>query len=153
WAGRTLDPEATPRWDLGDLKLDPAPETPIPLWINGRAPEDIRRAARWWSALRPLFANVDEVRQLREDLSAASSAHGRTVDLADSTICAVILPGDSPSWVAENVTAPLEQRLHGREVGDSLIIGSPQECADKISALAAAGIDYFLFDTQFHGWQ
>ncbi|MFV0462016.1 MAG: LLM class flavin-dependent oxidoreductase [Nostocoides sp.] len=153
WAGETLNGSDIPEWELGDIALDPGPGAPIPLWINGRAEEDIRRAARWGDTLRPLFANVDEIRPLRDQLSAASAAFNRHVSLADSTICTVILPTDSSSWVDSQVHAALERRLHGREVGDSLIIGSPQQCAERLSALAEAGIDYFLLDTQFHGWQ
>ena len=46
----------------------------------------------------------------------------------------------------------LRARLHGQEPDDSIVWGSPEQCAKRLSLLFDAGADYVLFDGNLHGW-
>lgn len=153
WRGEVLDGSESTIWQVAGLALDPVPVRPLPLWIDGKDDVAIRRAARWGDALRPLFATPDELRELRKRLTEAADAAGRPVGLVTSTVLAVLDPEDSPAWIKENVTEPLERRVRERDIQSALIVGTPDQCAERLQALFDAGVEYLLLDTQFHGWQ
>lgn len=153
WRGERLTGAESSTWDVAGLALDPVPAKPLPLWINGYEDAAIRRAARWGTTLRPLFLTADGACALRPKLDAAVAEHGRPVELATSTIMVVLDRDDRPEWVREHVHEPLARRLNGRPVEDAVIIGEPGKCAERLAQLFAAGVDYVLLDTQFHGWQ
>ncbi len=46
----------------------------------------------------------------------------------------------------------LRARLHGQEQDDSIMWGSPEQCAERLGKLFDAGADYVLFDGNLHGW-
>lgn len=153
WRGEALSGEESTIWDVAGLRLEPAPARPLPLWIDAPDDKAIGRAARWGTALRPLFATEERLRHLRQRLDDAANLYGRTVQLATSTILAITTTDDAATWIAENVSGPMEQRLNGRDIGDTAVVGSPEQCADHIGRIFASGVDYLLLDTQFHGWQ
>ena len=153
WRGERLTGEEATLWDVAGLALDPPPARPLPLWINGYEDAAIGRAARYGDALRPLFVTPDAARELRAKLDDAAAEAGRDVMLATSTILIVLDAGDDPAWVRDHVQAPLDRRLKGRDVLDGVIIGEPEECAERLAALIDAGVEYVLVDTQFHGYE
>lgn len=153
WRGETLDGSESTIWQVAGLSLDPAPKHPLPLWVDGKDDVAIRRAARWGDALRPLFSTAENLREIRQRLTEAADATGRTVGLVTSTVLIVLDPEDSPEWIRENVTGPLDRRVRGRDIRAGIIVGTPDECAERVQELFDAGVEYLLLDTQFHGWQ
>ncbi|GAA3931947.1 LLM class flavin-dependent oxidoreductase [Microbacterium soli] len=137
-------------WDARALALHPAPRPDLPLWVGGGAPS-LERAARWAQAYNPTRLDVAAIRdEIRPRLTEAAQAHGRSVDLVVTQTCAIVLPGDSAEWQQENVWGPLESRPKDRD-STGAVIGSPQECADRISAQFEAGVDEILLEFDFHG--
>jgi len=152
WRGEPIE-TAGRFWDARGLRLDPRPSPPMPLWIGGGA-KSIERAARHAQGLNPLHPSLDEIRTvLRPGLDAAAARHGRPrPTLAVFNYCVVIEPSDSPSWVRDELMPTLRARLHGQEPDDSIVWGSPEQCAKRLSLLFDAGADYVLFDGNLHGW-
>jgi alkanesulfonate monooxygenase SsuD/methylene tetrahydromethanopterin reductase-like flavin-dependent oxidoreductase (luciferase family) len=152
WRGQPIE-TAGRFWDARGLALDPRPSPRMPLWIGGGA-KSIERAARYAEGLNPLHPSLEEIRTvLRPGLDAAAERHGRQrLTLAVFNYCVVIEPSDSPSWVREELMPTLRARMHGNEPDDSIVWGSPEQCAERLKKLFAAGADYILFDGNLHGW-
>lgn len=153
WGGATLDGSESDIWKVEGLRLEPAPAEPISLWIDGGDDFAVSRAARFGTAVRPLFATPEKLAALRTKIDEAAAQTGRAVGLVTSTMCIVVDEEDDAEWVRVNVTEPTERRTHGRNITDAVIIGTRDECAERLQALFDAGADYLLLDTQFHGWQ
>jgi alkanesulfonate monooxygenase SsuD/methylene tetrahydromethanopterin reductase-like flavin-dependent oxidoreductase (luciferase family) len=139
-------------WDCRSLHLDPKPRPAIPLWIGGDI-KSIERAARWGTALNPLDPTLDHIRNvLRPGLDDAGERNGHRIDLAGYCQSLVVLDSDDQNAVNGHYLPFLEQRV-GRALDDSVVYGSPQQCAKHMANLLGAGLDYFVFDCYFHGWE
>jgi alkanesulfonate monooxygenase SsuD/methylene tetrahydromethanopterin reductase-like flavin-dependent oxidoreductase (luciferase family) len=152
WRGQPIETAGT-FWDARGLAMDPRPSPRMPLWIGG-GEKSIERAARYAEGLNPLNPSLEEIRTvLRPGLDAAAERHGRPrPTLAIFNYCVVIEPSDSPSWVREELIPTLRARLHGKEPDDSIVWGTPEQCAERLGKLFSAGADYILFDGNLHGW-
>ncbi len=152
WRGEPIE-RAGAFWDARGLRLDPRPSPGMPLWIGG-GEKSIERAARWAQGLNPLHPSLAEIRTvLRPGLDAAAERFGRPrPTLAVFNYCLVIERSDDPGWIRDEVLPTLRARLHGQEPDDSIVWGSPEQCAERLAKLFDAGADYVLFDGNFHGW-
>jgi len=152
WRGQPIETAGT-FWDARGLALNPRPSPRMPLWIGGGA-KSIERAARYAEGLNPLHPSLEEIRTvLRPGLDAAAERLGRQrLTLAIFNYCVVIEPSDNPSWVRDELMPTLRARMHGQEPDDSIVWGSPEQCAERLRKLFAAGADYILFDGNLHGW-
>jgi len=154
WEGR---PIAAPGrfWDAAELALDPTPaQRPMPLWVGG-GPVAIERAARWGSALMPLDMRPGYARdELRPSLDAAAARHGRSVGL---TMMNYSIVSDDDAWIAREIVPRLEKAMShmsgeaDRGPRDTMILGTPEDCAAQIQAFFDAGVDYIVLNAQFHG--
>ncbi len=153
WAGKLLEQSDTVPWNVAGLQLEPLPAHRIPIWIGVDDEVGIEQAARWGDMLRPLFATTDEIMTLRRTLDVAQAKHGRMVGIAHSTLCVVLDKEDRSEWVRDHLGALIEKRLRGRSPMTSIVYGEPEQCAEQIVKFVRSGVDYFLLDTQFHGWE
>lgn len=152
-AGR-VGSAAAGRWEMAGLALDPAPASPIPTWISGGDAAAIRRAAAYGDVLKPVgLTPAEYAGRVRPELDAACADTGRSVKISSSVVVFVRTPEDSSTLVEEHVMPLVRKRLHGGEIHDGVLVGTPEECADKIGKLFAAGVDHLLLDTYFHGWE
>jgi alkanesulfonate monooxygenase SsuD/methylene tetrahydromethanopterin reductase-like flavin-dependent oxidoreductase (luciferase family) len=152
WKGESGDSSSN-FWDVQGLRLDPLPSQDMPLWIGGNE-KSIDRAGRWADALNPLWPTLEQVRSVyRPGLDAAAEKYGRKrVDLALLNFCLVVEKEDKPEWLRDRVRPLLQQHLR-RDPDQSIVYGTPEQCAENISTLFAAGVDYIVFETNFHGWE
>jgi alkanesulfonate monooxygenase SsuD/methylene tetrahydromethanopterin reductase-like flavin-dependent oxidoreductase (luciferase family) len=140
--------------DFTGLAIDPRPvQDPLPLWIGGGA-KSIERAARWGTALLPVALTAEHVRmQLKPALAQASESHGRPIELGVLTYAVV---GDDAASDPETLRG-LEGLLPGNGSGaatrpeDCMIVGRPEACAQQLTSLLTAGVDYVVVNFSLHG--
>jgi alkanesulfonate monooxygenase SsuD/methylene tetrahydromethanopterin reductase-like flavin-dependent oxidoreductase (luciferase family) len=150
--GEKVEPEAFHLWDASELRLDPAPQTPIEIWVNGRDDATLERTARFGHYIKPSGMGPDAVREYRPKVEAAAERHGRTIGIAMSSIVYVVQPDDSSEHLA-HVAELLEHERPGGRAGHEYVYGTPDECAEQLVALYRAGVDYIALDLRFHGWE
>jgi alkanesulfonate monooxygenase SsuD/methylene tetrahydromethanopterin reductase-like flavin-dependent oxidoreductase (luciferase family) len=153
WAGEPITAPGA-HWDCTGLRLDPLPrQQPLPLWIGGGL-ASVERTARWASALMPLDLNPDEVRtEYRPRLDEAAERHQRRVELAVMSYFALTDPGQTRAAIADKLRVLVSFQRDDRPSDENLLVGPPQQCAERLRALFDAGVDYVVLDAQFHGWE
>lgn len=152
WCGESIG-EAGHFWDASGLALEPVPvQQPLPLWIGG-GERSIERAARYASALMPLDMTPRAAEALRSKLDQASARYNRTVALAMMNYLFIC---DNEDRLRRDIHPKLVRLMafekEPEDVGESLLVGSPVQVADKLRQFFAAGVDYIVLDCQFHGW-
>jgi len=140
-------------YQLDDMTLDPKPvQKPYPpIWIGGGI-KSVWRAARFGEYLLSFWPSEDEARTLwLPKLEEEGEKYGTEPKLASFTF----------AYVAED-EKDLEQRMpmlrnavafENADV-DPLAVtlaGTPERCAERVNALAAAGISHHVVEFQFHG--
>jgi alkanesulfonate monooxygenase SsuD/methylene tetrahydromethanopterin reductase-like flavin-dependent oxidoreductase (luciferase family) len=150
--GETVQPDAFQLWDAAGLRLDPAPETPLDMWVNGKDDATLERTAKFGQYIKPSGMGPDAVREYRPKVAAAGEKHGRTIGLAMSSIVYVVEPDDGSEHLA-HVAELLEHERPGGLAGQEYVYGTPEECAEQLIALYRAGVDYVALDLRFHGWE
>ncbi len=141
-------------WDATGLRVEPLPSPHMPLWIGGNE-KSIDRAGRWAQGLNPLNPSLDDIRNLyRPGLDAAAEKYGRPrLTLALFNYCVVLDKEDKPAWIHDHIEPLMRQRLYGKDPDESIVYGTPEQCAENLTKLFQAGADYVVFDSNFHGWE
>ena len=140
-------------YQFTDMTLEPKPvQKPYPsIWIGG-GEKSIERAARYGEYIVPFWPSEEAARTLwLPKLREAGEKWNREPKLAAFTFV----------YVAEN-EADFEAMLP--RLRDSVafvdpdtdplavtISGTPERCAERLTALHEAGIEHFLVEFQFHG--
>lgn len=140
-------------YQLKDMTLEPKPiQKPYPpIWIGGGL-KSISRAARYGECILCFWPNEDDVRnvwlpKLREE----GAKFGTDPKLAAFTF--VYVAKDEADLQANMPNLRLgvafeDESIDPRKV---TISGSPEQCAERIKALRAAGVWHFVLEFQFHG--
>lgn len=149
-------------YDLTGMKLDPLPhEGGIDLWLGGGI-KAVDRAARWTDAICPVSPTIAGLQDFEQALDQAQDEVGNRPKLASITY---VMIEDDPA-VRESYRAKMVARVNGTTLeeaaanggddrytnpDDCVVWGTPAECAQRLTELAAAGVDYFVLDFNFHG--
>ena len=120
-----------------DIEIEPAPAQPggPPLWVGGRSPAAIRRAAALGDGWIPIWVSVE---RFREGLA----------QLPEHVVPAVTLP----AHVGEK--RHLYEHLRRRYAGDFsehvvdryCVAGTPEECAARVREYVEAGAQHIVFN-------
>ena len=149
WSGTAAAPFSFDgeHYTLVALNAEPKPvqEPHPPLLIGGSGGRrSCRLAARYADEYNTVFASIDDVAQRRERLAAACEAEGRPM-MPYSLMTSVLVGADDDELSQR--AAQLEQRI-GAEPGSILrepphgwIVGTVNEVAEQLRALADAGIE------------
>jgi alkanesulfonate monooxygenase SsuD/methylene tetrahydromethanopterin reductase-like flavin-dependent oxidoreductase (luciferase family) len=165
WAGQQID-EPGRYWDSQGLALNPRPvQQPMPMWIGG-GEKSIERAAKWATALYPLFPTPAEVRdQWLPQLATASQQHGRKLELA---VVNYVLATDDAEWFKSYAYPKLLARTNGLSLEEAktrlddkslnrpeerLMVGTDEQCARRLREFLDCGIDHLVIDFYMHGWE
>ncbi|MCD6030611.1 MAG: Luciferase-like, subgroup [Thermomicrobiales bacterium] len=140
---------------LDNVGLEPKPyQQPYPPVLVGGGLASAERAAKYGTYLMPLTPTPATVRDvIKPRLTELAERHGRDVKLATMNYTVV---SDDADWVAREVY-PILQRCVGGSRADPVrpedvaIYGNPEQCAERARALLDAGVDYIIFDFQYHG--
>jgi alkanesulfonate monooxygenase SsuD/methylene tetrahydromethanopterin reductase-like flavin-dependent oxidoreductase (luciferase family) len=163
WAGRNV---AQPGryWDCANLELNPKPvQQPFPMWIGG-GEKSVERAARFATALYPLYPTPDEIRKEWVPTLKQASAT-RPLELA---VVNYVLATDDESWYRRHAYPKLLARINGLSLADAqqrledaslnrpedrLMVGTNQQCANRLREILDAGADHIVIDFYMHGWE
>jgi alkanesulfonate monooxygenase SsuD/methylene tetrahydromethanopterin reductase-like flavin-dependent oxidoreductase (luciferase family) len=140
---------------LEKVSLEPKPvQKPYPPVLIGGGLPSAERAGKYATYLMPLTPSAAEVRDvITPRLKEASEQFGNDVKLATMNYTVI---SDDADWIAREVY-PILQRCVGGTANnpikpeDVAIYGAPQEAAERAQALLDAGVDYIIFDFQYHG--
>jgi alkanesulfonate monooxygenase SsuD/methylene tetrahydromethanopterin reductase-like flavin-dependent oxidoreductase (luciferase family) len=130
WTGEPVSYDG--RWfQLHEAQQRPAPTGHIPVVVGGvgeRTLELVRRHADWWNV--PLH----ELGRLEERRERAGTAR----------VSVQIMVGLVPTEAErEAVTAAVARRFGGWGMGESVVVGTPAELADRFGRLRARGVERF----------
>jgi alkanesulfonate monooxygenase SsuD/methylene tetrahydromethanopterin reductase-like flavin-dependent oxidoreductase (luciferase family) len=110
-----------------------------PLWIGGEGDRVQRIAARSAQGLNVRWWSPQQVAERRGFLTQACESAGRDPDTLRLSVTLLLAPTDSAEQTA---------RLRAEFVSipeSGLIIGSPDECVERIREYQDRGVDHFLF--------
>ena len=161
WTGDSVDHDGD-FYHLSDVRIDPVPKQPIPIWLCGNAPGAVRRAAEycdgWLPGRIPLKTYLTRVGQLRDH----AAANGRPTPFAGAA------PLTSPAttreaaldkidWKAQLVIArrtmwetPDSGDWQGPDdLEGAIVAGPPDEIIRVTRAYQDAGLTHLTFDLRF----
>jgi len=139
-------------WQLDGVSMEPKPfQKPYPpIWFGGSAPAALRRAVRHGDGFFGAGSQTTEqfagqVLAVREALAEQGK------DPATFRIAKRVYIGVGEEGVRQRVTDTL-RRIYphaGPEIGAVAVAGAPDECAEKLRAVAAAGAELILLNPVF----
>jgi probable F420-dependent oxidoreductase len=140
-----------------DVELSPKPvQAPLPLYISGNHPNNLRRTAQWADGWLPAGLHIDrlrqDVRQLRE-LADRAGRDWRTLEIAPQYI--VRLARTREQAVAEFQHSQMYKHLTSLRAStlkaqgalqheDINLIGTPAQVVEQALALRDAGVTHLL---------
>lgn len=164
WAGETIEQQGE-FWDVHGLALDPLPiQHPFPMWIGG-GEKSIDRAARYAEALYPLYPTPQEIQDTWTPTLSRAEEYGRQLQLA---VVNYSMASDDERWLNEYAYPRLFARLNGLTLDEAagqldnpnlidprtcLMMGTDQQCADRLVEMLDAGADHVVIDFYMHGWE
>lgn len=128
-------------YSLDGAICDPPPlqQPHPPLWVGGEGDRVQRIAARSAQGINMRWWSPEKVGERRDFLAEACGAAGRDPATLRLSVTTLLAPTDS----AERQAQVRRQFASIPESG--LIVGSPQQCIERINEYRESGIDTFLF--------
>lgn len=127
--------------DLDELQLDP-PASP-PIWIAGRKPAGMRRAARYADYWMPYMITPERLADGLEFIRAEATSAGRSPEAVRGAFygfVAIDHDGDrARTWAVDQVS-----RIYGQDFSKLqhyLVAGAPEECVQRLLEYETAGAD------------
>lgn len=133
------------------VSIDPKPvQRPgPPIWIGGRSDAALARAGRQGDGWVSYVVTPERYRQSLEKIREAAARHGRSLDgFATAHLTFITVGRDyeraRAAWVARL------SRRYAQDFGPLAerygVIGTPEQCAERLAAFRAAGCEYFLLN-------
>jgi alkanesulfonate monooxygenase SsuD/methylene tetrahydromethanopterin reductase-like flavin-dependent oxidoreductase (luciferase family) len=145
--GRQLDDaidEVRSFWGPSDERFAQRPVPgPIPIWVGGRSPRALRRAARHGDGWMPIFVSVDQFRDGLAALDDLASSSGRRAGEIGRAVAAVVSV-TSQRWTRRDALewAGRLWSLDPSRLDRHVITGSADECAEQLGRYRAAGAQH-----------
>ncbi|MGH7391877.1 MAG: LLM class flavin-dependent oxidoreductase [Candidatus Rokuibacteriota bacterium] len=133
------------------VSIDPKPvQRPgPPIWVGGRSDAALARAGRQGDGWVSYVVTPERYAQSLARIHAAAAAHGRSLDGFAAAHLTFITVGRDH----ERARAAWVSRLSQRYAQDFAplanrygVIGTPDQCAERLDAFRAAGCSYFLMN-------
>ncbi|MCB1030353.1 MAG: LLM class flavin-dependent oxidoreductase [Acidimicrobiales bacterium] len=131
--------------DLNDPNSSMSPARPLPLWVGGRSSAARRRAARTGDGWCPHIVREPWVRKQHQRLEADLAAEGRHRDEITFTpalafaVENAVANEDPYEWFSQLFNLPTQV------FEPNIVVGSPSQIAEEISAMFEAGADQVTF--------
>ncbi|MDR7485051.1 MAG: LLM class F420-dependent oxidoreductase [Armatimonadota bacterium] len=147
------------------IELYPKPrQSPLPIYVGGNHPNNVRRAVRWGHGWLPASMGVDEVRRGVDLLRREAEAAGRDLAGFDVALQVMVVMGRDEvearrrfmnTQMYQHLLSLRASTLRHQDVSrleEYNLIGTRQMILDKIGRLEAAGVTHcasinFLSDT------
>lgn len=130
------------------VTIAPRPTRRTPIWIAGRRPAALRRAARWGDAWLPYLRTPEQIAAGRAEIDAYARARGgpgwsgRTALFAFAT---VDHDGDRARAMAAERVGRTYRQDFSSFADKYLIAGTPGDCVRRLREYLAAGVDTVIF--------
>lgn len=144
-------------YHLERVRLEPKPvQTPHPpIWIAcGESPNfmpAVKRTAKYGDVWFPIWPTVEEVKRYFPKLKEECERVGRKAKMAIFAYAATARDKET----VDNIHFPKlvrEPWFKSREQVEKVcIVGTPEQCAERIEQYLKAGVSYFVLDLQYHG--
>jgi probable F420-dependent oxidoreductase len=131
------------------VSIDPKPiqKPGPPIWIGGRSDAALTRAGRQGDGWVSYAITPERYQQSLEKIRAAAAAQGRKLDGFVTAHLTFITVGRDYQRARAAWVERLSQR-YAQDFGPLAdrygVIGSPEQCAERLEAFRAAGCTYFL---------
>jgi probable F420-dependent oxidoreductase len=133
------------------VSIDPKPvQRPgPPIWIGGRSDAALLRAGRQGDGWVSYVVTPERYGQSVKKIREAAAAQGRELDAFVTAHLTFITVGRDYESARQAWVARLSQR-YAQDFGPLAdkygVMGTPEQCADRIEAFRAAGCQYFLMN-------
>ncbi len=137
--------------EFAGVSIDPKPvqKPGPPIWVGGRSDAALARAGRLGDGWVSYVVTPERYRQSLDKIRAAAAAHGRALDGFATAHLTFITVGRDYERARAAWVARLSQR-YAQDFGPLAqrygVIGTPEQCAERLEAFRAAGCDYFLLN-------
>lgn len=133
---------------LADVTLVPRPQAPPPVWLGGRKPRAMRRAARWADVWMPYLYTPTQFEKSMEVIGREAEACGRDRAAVDGALFAWTLLGESRAAAVEEAGALLSA-TYGSDMRAAaeryVLAGSADDCLARLHQYARAGVGRCIF--------
>ncbi len=133
------------------VSIDPKPvqKPGPPIWVGGRSDAALARAGRQGDGWVSYVVTPERYRQSLDKIRAAAGAHGRTLDGFATAHLTFITVGRDYERARDAWVARLSRR-YAQDFGPLAerygVIGTPEQCAERLEAFRTAGCNYFLLN-------
>jgi probable F420-dependent oxidoreductase len=133
------------------VSIDPTPvqKPGPPIWMGGRSEAALTRAGRLGDGWVSYVVTPERYRQSLDKIRAAAAAHRRTLDNFATAHLTFITVGRDYERARASWVTRLSRR-YAQDFGPLAerygVIGTPQQCVERLEAFRAAGCDYFLLN-------
>ena len=169
WAKESVDHDGD-HWQFEDAFISPRPEGEMPVWIGGHADIAIKRAAyrgdAWIASASSTTEDLERQIGVYED-----SLDEFGMDRADNDVILMrdCFVGDSHEEARDTIEPYLlklyqmyarwgqtymdehEVEVDYDELAEKFVLGSPDECIEKLETYEELGVDHVVFRVQFPG--
>jgi probable F420-dependent oxidoreductase len=134
---------------LSDVTLDPPPRHTggLPIWLGGRKPGAIRRAGQYGDVWMPYMVEPAHVRDGLAQVQEVAAAHDRAHDAVSAALFVWTAVDTDPNWARHTGVAAVSaayQQDFSKLADRYLLIGGPDEVAERLSEFAEAGVETVL---------
>ena len=137
------------RFDIGPVEIAPAPVqgANLPIWIGGRSEAALRRAARHGDGYVGYMLDVDGFGVRMARIRELAASRGRDPGALTPALMAFALVADDRREGLARAAGMLGA-MYGRAMEEPArrycIVGTPDECRDRVRAYAAAGVEHLV---------
>ncbi|MHB1785740.1 MAG: LLM class flavin-dependent oxidoreductase [Acidimicrobiales bacterium] len=140
WAGEAVDHDG-PRFHYRGLIVLPRPlQSPMDVWMGGRAPAELKRVGRLGDGWLGSFCTPESVRPARHLIEATAAEHGRSIDPEHF---GTIIPYAMAAGIPEAVIGSIRARQPDAKL-ERMVPGSISALKALIEDYVAAGFSKFV---------
>ena len=133
------------RWaSFDDLALEPVPDPPPPIWIGGRSPAALRRAARIGSGYLLYLVSPEEVARRARELARLSDELGRGWRGAVAVVTFVMGAADWSAALDGAMASSILPGLTASQIRSRWLLGTEEDIVARARSFSASGVDHLI---------
>ncbi len=138
------------RFDGVAIEPRPAQLGGPPLWVGGRSPAALRRAARLGDGWLPIWVSPERYAGSRDEIRRYAEEAGRD---PEAIVAAAVVPslvgeagGRARAELREHLSRRYGSEFSPQAVERYCVAGTAEECRERVLAYAAAGVSHLVFN-------